>query len=399
MNILLLSNKLPYPPRDGGSIATLNMALGLAECGCNVSILAINTNKHYYSDEMIPGEISDRISISSVRVNTSINPLKLIWNLFFSRLPYNATRFVSPAILTALSQLLDNQDYNIIQLEGPYLFYCLPLLRAKSKALISLRAHNIEHEIWLRNASNASHAIQRKYLDLLGKRIRRLEKELLMQIDLLVPITDRDAGKLKEFNPALHVHTATFGLQASDYKPQPAPAEFSLFFIGALDWLPNIEGINWFIENVWPAVQTAFPGIHFYIAGRNADKYFNQVLKDPAISLMGEVEDSLKFMSEHSVMIVPLRSGSGIRVKILEGMAMGKTIISTRIGCEGIAARDGEEILLADDSPGFISAIKKLIENPRLQDNIAIKARQFIIEKFDNLVVCQGLMDFYKEQL
>jgi len=399
MNILLLSNKLPYPPRDGGSIATLNMALGLADCGCRVSILAINTSKHFCSDDMIPREISDRISISSIMINTSINPLKLILNLLFSLLPYNATRFISPAILAALSRLMDEQEYDIIQMEGPYLFYCLPLLRAKSKALISLRAHNIEHEIWLRNARNASYAVKRKYLEILGKRIRRLERELLGQIDLLVPITKRDAGMLKEINPTLPVHTATFGLQADGYQPRPVPAAFSLFFIGALDWLPNIEGINWFIENVWPAVRTTFPGICFYIAGRNSDKYFRKSIKDPRIHLMGEVEDSLQFMSDHSVMIVPLRSGSGIRVKILEGMALGKSIISTRIGCEGIDARNGEEILLADDPPAFIYAIEKLIENPQLQESIAIKARQFIKEKFDNLVVCQGLMDFYKEQM
>jgi len=399
MNILLLSNKLPYPPRDGGSIATLNMALGLAECGCNVRILAINTSKHYCSDEMIPPEISDRISLSSVKVNTSINPLKLFLNLLFSRLPYNATRFISPAFLSALSQLLDKQDYDIIQMEGPYLFYCLPLIRSKSKALVSLRAHNIEHEIWLRNASNASHGIKRKYLEILGERISKLEKGLLEQIDLLVPITNRDADILRESNPTLPVHTASFGLQASAYHPLPHPREFSLFFIGALDWIPNIEGINWFIEHVWPYIRTVFPGTRFYIAGRNSDKYFRKTIKDPGISLLGEVEDSLKFMSEHSVMIVPLRSGSGIRVKILEGMAMGKPIISTGIGCEGIDARDGEEILLADDPSGFISAIRKLIENPQFQGKIAINARKFIKEKFDNLVVCQGLMDFYKEQL
>jgi glycosyltransferase involved in cell wall biosynthesis len=399
MNILLLSNKLPYPPRDGGSIATLNMALGLAGCGCRVSILAINTSKHYFSHDLIPGEIRDRIGIRSVMVNTSVNPLKLILNLLFSRLPYNASRFVSSSFLMALSALLDEQDFDVIQMEGPYLGYCLPLIRARSSALVSLRAHNIEHELWLRNAGTASSFVKRKYLEILGKRIRRLEMELLEKIDLLVPITHRDSGMFREMKPDMTMHMATFGLQAGAYEPQPPPAEFSLYFIGALDWMPNIEGLKWFIEHVWPPVRTRFPGVGLYIAGRNPGAYFSKSLKEPGIHLVGEVEDSRQFMSGHSAMIVPLHSGSGIRVKILEGMALGKTIISTRIGSEGIEARNGEEILLADDPSGFIAAIEKLIENPHLTEHLARNARQFVKEKFDNLAVCQGLLDFYKEQL
>lgn len=399
MNILLLANKLPYPARDGGSLATLNMASGLADCGCTVTLLAVNTSKHYFPVEQIPGPIRSKIRFRTVLADTRIMPFRLLRNLLFSRYPYNAERFISEKILTLLGQILDEQVFDVIQLEGPYLFYCLPVIRKKSGALISLRAHNIEHEIWSRNALYSRNYFKRIYFRLLSGRIQKLETELLNSVDALVPISGRDASVFVSSGVRCPVHTATFGLNVSDYQATEPPPVFSLFFLGALDWRPNAEGLEWFINHAWPLIKLRFPETLLYIAGRNAGRYYRTKSRDKNIILVGEVEDARRFMSEHPVMIVPLLAGSGIRVKILEGMAMRRAVITTSTGLEGIDAHDGQEVLIANDPDAFVSAISKMESDREMLMTIGSNAREFVVENFDNLAVCQGLMKFYKEQL
>jgi len=399
MNILLLANKLPYPARDGGSLATLNIASGLADCGCAVTILAVNTSKHYFPVEQIPEAITSRIRFRTALADTRIKPVRLIRNLFFSEYPYNAERFVSDRIINALGQLLDEQDFDVVQLEGPYLFYCIPAIREKSKALISLRAHNIEHEIWIRNARQSGKHFMRSYFRIMAQRIRKLETDLLAAVDVLVPISGRDASIYASLGIQCPIYTATFGLEKGKYPVTAPPPVTDLFFLGALDWRPNIEGLDWFIVHAWPLIKFRFPYMKFYIAGRNAAKYYSRKKSDPDIIVVGEVEDAREFISNHAVMIVPLLSGSGIRVKVLEGMAMERVVITTGIGLEGIDAHDREEVFIANDPDAFLSAVTELADNAELLMTTGRKSRRFVMENFDNFTICQGLLTFYKEHL
>jgi glycosyltransferase involved in cell wall biosynthesis len=399
MNILLLANKLPYPPRDGGSLATLNMASGLAECGCMVTVLAVNTSKHYFPAEQIPEAITARIRFRTARADTRIRPFGLIRNLFFSSYPYNAERFISQGIITELRQLLDEQSFDVVQLEGPYLFYCVSHIRERTSALVSLRAHNIEHELWMRNARHTRNYLIRSYFSIMAQRIRRLEKDLLEVIDVLVPISGRDASGFTALGLRCPLHTATFGLKVRNYPVTVPPPGISLFSLGALDWRPNAEGLDWFIDHAWPLVKARFPEMKLYIAGRNAAGYYRKKSHDRDIIIAGEVDDAREFMSIHAVMIVPLLAGSGIRIKILEGMAMGKVVITTSTGLEGISARDRHEVMVADDPSAFLSAITELADNPDLLLTIGRNARQFVMENFDNFTICQGLVKFYNKRL
>jgi glycosyltransferase involved in cell wall biosynthesis len=399
MNILLLANKLPWPAKDGGSLATLNMATGLANCGCKVTVLAVNTSKHFFPVDQIPENISARIRFRTATTDTGIRPLDLLRNLLFSRYPYNAERFISSEIINELVQLLDEQDFDVVQLEGPYLFYCVPVIRKRSRALVSLRAHNIEHEIWTRNASQTRNLFTRSYFRIMARRIKKLETDLFSDIDALIPISDRDASGFTASGICCPVHVATFGLEPKNYPVTDMPARLSLFFLGALDWRPNATGLDWFIKYTWPLVKERFPAMKFHIAGRNAAGYYRKKSHDPDIIINGEVEDAYQFMSGHTIMIVPLLSGSGIRIKILEGMALGRIIITTGTGLEGIAARDRQEVMVANDPVAFLSAITELAGNPGLLHSLSRHARQFVMENFDNFTICQGLAQFYNEPL
>ncbi len=397
MKILILSTKMPWPARDGGAIATLNMALGFAGKNCQVTLLTMNTGKHYFPETEIPANIRDLISIRSVDVDTKIRPVRLLMNFLFSRYPYNALRFVSKPFKAELKKCLAEHDFDIIQLEGPYLKYYISCIKGKAK--IAMRGHNLEHRIWRLMAQQEKNPLKRFYLTSLAGRILNLEKKELSEIDLLVPISEADRQGFDQIGHHLPAQVIPTGINISNYPLNDRGDSIRLFFIGALDWGPNQEGLDWFFKKVWPVLRLKWPGHILHIAGRNSSFYFNGRSLPDNVILEGEVEDAIEFIDNHTVMIVPLLTGSGIRIKILEAMAMGKTVISSTIGAAGLEARNGEHLFLADTPDEYISVLEKLSDQDGLLQRTGMKARQFVTENFDNLVLSEKLISFYKEQL
>lgn len=398
MNILILTTKLPYPPKDGGAIATLNMAAGLADQGCRVTMLAMNTTKHYFPPDQIPQDLQEKIRFHAVETDTGIRWGALIWNFLFSQKPYHSMRFRSDPFLEKLQELLHEHKYDIIQFEGPYLDYYLPLTRQLSRAQISFRAHNIEHEIWSRRADEVKNPIRRFYFSLLARRIKKLENAFIHQVDMVIPISARDHQIFLQMGLEKPSLACPAGIDIPSY-PDPAPASIlSLSFIGALDWGPNREGLNWFLEHVWKQLSSRHPDLKIHVAGRNPHHFYADHTRLPGIIMEGEVEDAGRFINSHPVMIVPLFSGSGIRIKILEAMLLGRVVITTSIGAEGLDVTDEKNILIANTPSAFINHIGTLYSMD-LRQKIGTEARKFIKENFDNLVIAKKLVHFYKEHL
>ncbi|PID91271.1 MAG: hypothetical protein CSA96_09260 [Bacteroidetes bacterium] len=398
MKILVLSNKMPYPPKDGGSIASMNIILGLSQMGHDVHCLAMNTNKHPFPSSAVPEHIRALIHLETVSINTDLHPLGIIWNIFFSRQAYNAVRFRKKAFRRKLKDLLNRETFDLVQLEGPYPGYYLKTIRKYSKAKIALRAHNVEYLIWQQKARHTEKTIERLYLRILSRRLRKWETEIVNACDLLVPISPVDEACFRKTGfggPALTIAT---GLSIEDYPLSPLPEGREIFFIGALDWLPNQEGIRWFIEKVFRGLTERIPELLFHIAGRNAPPSFVEKLQHKNIRFHGEIENAQAFMRDHSIMIAPLLTGSGIRIKILEALAMGRPVLTTSKGAEGIDARHEKELLIADTPEDFGQQCLKLIENRELCLSIAEKGRVLVREKFDTFALSTRLSRFYETQ-
>ena len=183
----------------------------------------------------------------------------------------------------------------------------------------------------------------------------------------------------------------------SDFNKYSDKPEFpSVFHIGALDWSPNQEGLDWFIKRIWPRLNKKYPKLKFYIAGRNAPGYIRNINK-PNVVFLGEVDDAYQFMAGKSIMIVPLLSGSGMRIKIIEGMALSKSIVSTSIGAEGIGVTHDQNIIIADDPEYFAEGIERLLNNFDKFEALGSDARAFVDENYDNLSISKSLLGFYKE--
>ncbi|MFY9154170.1 MAG: glycosyltransferase family 4 protein [Prolixibacteraceae bacterium] len=397
MRILQLMNKVPWPPNDGGAIACLNMTKGFSMLGHDVTVLSMNTSKHHVQLNEMPAAVRSMADFNLVEVPASINWVEAALNLVFSKLPYNAQRFISDEFSYELVKLLTERKFDVIQLEGLYLCPYIPVIRKYSEAIISYRAHNIEYEIWERTAK-LSEGLRSKYLDNLSKRIKRFEISYLNKYDLLIPITDRDGKILDQLGNTKPHHTSQTGIDFASLVPTAKKLEFpSLFHIGALDWSPNQEGIIWFLDNCWPKIHHRNPELKFYLAGRNAPEWFERRIKREGVEYLGEIENAYDFINSKAIMVVPLFSGSGMRIKIIEGMALGKPIITTDIGTEGIPTENWNNILIANDENQFIEAIERLINDRNLADQIGRNAIGFIQEKFDNLSQAGALVEFYKQ--
>ena len=307
---------MPFPPKDGGSIAMNILTDGLIKCGHTVKVLAVNTPKHFIKEDDIDIEYRKRTAFQSVYIDTDVKPMDALLNLFSNK-SYNIIRFYSKEFENTLIDILSKQEFDIIHLETLWVAYYVDTIRKYSKAKIVLRSQNVEYVIWERLAEASSNFVKKWYLKLLSERLKKYELSMLNKYDGIATITDIDAKAHQKLGCSLPIITIPFGIDVSKYKEDKSTTEFhSVFHIGAMDWMPNADGIKWLLESVWPKVIVKHPTVNLYLAGRNMPDWLKQ-LSTPNVLVLGEVEDSHLFINSKSIMVVPLTSGGGMRVKIM----------------------------------------------------------------------------------
>jgi polysaccharide biosynthesis protein PslH len=395
MKILQVCHKPPYPPKDGGSLAMYSLAKALKECGVDVTVLTMYTAKHPLAEPHYK-EYCEIMPVQGVYVETRIGWWGFIKNLFFSDSPYTASRFISESFKQELQRTIRNGSFDIVQLEGSYLTPYIKAVREVTQARIALRSHNIEHEIWERMARQKKHGIKRKYYRLLAQRVRKFEHAAINRYDLLVPITARDLDEYNHMGNQRPALACPAGIDFSNIEPVKYQAvPFILYFLGSLDWLPNQEGIFWFLSAVYPLLLKQYPTLEFHVAGRNAPRSLIRKMQQPGIRFYGEVKDPQAFITAHPVLVAPCFSGSGMRVKIIEAMAMARTVITTSIGAEGIQAVPGKEIMIADNVEKFVACISQLIKHPQICEDMGSNARDFAYKNYNILNIASSLTNFY----
>ncbi len=397
MKILMLCNKSPWPPVEGGPMAMEAMASGLMEARHQVKILAINSNKYHTDLKDIPETFREQTGIEFVEIDLSINPFPALFSLIKGT-SYHVERFITPDFARALEQILIKDNYDIIQFETLFTSPYIELIRKYSQAKLILRAHNIEHLIWERISKGTRNPLKRFYLRRLAKALGDYEKQTLRKLDGVVAITDVDAKWFRQAFPQLPVVSIPFGIDAGDGEEDLTtiePKVKGLFHLGSMNWMPNQEGIRWFLNEVWPGLRKQFPDLTFSLAGRSMPQWLLQN-KQPGVIVDGEVADARSYMLDHQIMVVPLFSGSGIRIKIIEGMLMGKTVITTPVGAEGIHYVDGEHLLIARDTAGFMDAVTFCINHPLAARQMGIAGRKLVLYKHDNQMLMQILTEFYQ---
>lgn len=398
MRILQLTHKPPYPPNDGSSIAIYNMSCGLIENEVELTLLTINTKKHFKADETVNENFKRNSNYQSVFRDTDTTATGALKNLFTSQ-SYFVSRFYFKEFEEKIITILQQNEFDVVQLESIFLGDYIPAIRKYSHAKIALRTHNVEHLIWERLTANEPNFLKKSYLKLQTRRLKVFEKKVLLAADAIVPITAVDGEYFLHWNIQKPYHVSPTGLQLKDYNVDASHVmPLSIFHFGSMDWLPNEEAVLWFIENVWEKILSEIPQAKFYIVGRGMSKKIS-CLQKPNVIVVGKTETAGKVYKQYDVMVVPLLSGSGMRIKMIEGMAYGKPIVSTTIGAEGIPVSDGINSLLKDTPEDFAIAITGLLKNPGQKENLQKNARIFVEEYFDNTAIVGDLVRFYRDLL
>jgi len=375
-----------------------NITRGLLKAGHRVKVLAMNTPKQNISPDEITEDYRKITGLESVYVDTKIKFHKAFCNIFSTE-SYNVERFISAEFEDKVKQIVSSAKFDIVQLESIFVAPYIAAIRKSSNAKIVLRAHNIEHIIWDRLAGNCHNPVKRMYIRHLARTLKKYEYKVFGSVDGIAAITQHDADFLIRSGVYKPVISIPIGIEQDLVTEYDVKREFPGFFhLGSMDWMPNQEGVRWFIDNVWPVVVKEYPNVSLCLAGRNMPDWLKE-LKMQGVIVQGEVEHAFRYMQSKSVMIVPLLSGSGMRVKIIEGMACGNTVISTRVGAEGICCVNEKDILIANNPEEFVTQIGKCIANPSFCRSIGKQAKQLVMDKYNNDAITAGLLQFYSELL
>ena len=395
MKILLLCNKPPYPASEGGPMAMNSIISGLLEAGHQVKVLAVNSPKYNVKESDIPEEYRKKTGIELIDVDLDVKPLKALINLF-TRKSYHVERFVSKEFKTRLAELLQKEHFDVVQLEMLYMAPYVETIREHSKAMIVLRAHNVEHKIWERIAKETRFFVKRWYINHLASTLKEYELSALETVDGIAAITRKDAAFFRKYcsKPIVDI---PYGVYPEEFTPKYEIEGLPKFYhIGSMNWMPNEEGIRWFIDEVLPKTVEKVPTFVYHLAGRNMPEWLT-TLKNPNVDVVGEVPDAKAFVSSHDVAIVPLLAGSGIRIKIIESMAMGKTVITTRVGAEGILYNEDVNLIIAENKAKMVEAIRSINANPEIAVRIGQAARKLVEETYDNRKIIARLLMFYEQ--
>jgi glycosyltransferase involved in cell wall biosynthesis len=396
MKILQLCPKPPFPQMDGGCIAMNNITWGLIHQGHEVKVLTINTPKHPVIQNEEYQKYIQSTHFESVFVDTTIKWHALLKALIFNY-SYNVHRFDSKYFHQKLIEILKKETFDIVQLETIYMAPYIQTIQNHSHAKVVLRLHNIEHKIWERLVQNEKSFLKKSVLKRLTSSLMKYEISQISKVDAYLTISNVDYNYFHTIIPKTNGITIPFGINMEeyivndDYIPSKEPV---LFHIGSMDWLPNIEGIEWFLNEVWPLVIEKHPNIHFVMAGRNIPESF-KIFNSKNFSIAGEVPDAKKFILSHDIMIVPLHSGSGVRIKIIEAMALGKTIITTPVGAEGLDVTDGKNIYIAHTIEEMVEKISDCIKTPEVCKIIGENARNYVTLQHHNNSITDKIISFF----
>ena len=407
MKVLVLAPRPLSPAYDGGTVATVRCIRGLAEAGASVTVLSMKTEKHQSGGADAPDYL---FHYRSVSVKTSVRPLSLLLNLAFSRKPYDLARFISREYSEALREIISAGSFDLIHCEGLVFALYLDQIRKLTSAPVVLRAHNLEHRIREMMAAEELSPLRRFYLSNLSRRLKRLERRAAAQFDAIVPISGPDSDWFSRSASGRPVFLCETGADKASFIPEPVNIPPSVGFLGSMNWQPNLDGIRWFIESVWPLILKVMPDACLRLAGREIDAVKKSIPQAMNLSVEGEPDDARTFIASNHVMIAPLFAGSGLRIKIIEAMSAGRPVVATPVAAEGMETyagkalteetgetgnSAGEALTIAAYPESFSHALVRYLADPELRSSGSMAAVKLVHERFDNRTLTAGLLEFY----
>ncbi len=407
MNILFLSQLLPYPLDSGAKVKTYHTLRLLSERH-RVTLLTFLRNER--ERDFLPHleGMCEQVKTCPLPRSRGRDARSLLGALASGR-SFLVERDFTPAMEALVQEYLGREEIDVVHADRlqmtQYVRHCNGARRV-------LDQHNVESEIVQHLAARAA-GIRKFLLRQEYRNLRRVEAQSCARFQHVMCVSERDRQGLERLlreecarsasgqpdgaagRPRMHV--TPIGVDCTEIKPPGAPKEEGrLLFVGPLNWPPNAEAVMWFVKEVWPQIQRRRPQAKFRVVGANAPRAVRQMARAPGIELAGYVEDLLPELGRATAMVVPLQAGSGLRVKILTAMAAGLAVVSTSVGYAGIEAVPGEHLLVADRAEEFAQAVISLLDNRARRRGLEQAGRQLVETRYDWPVVGRKLQEVYE---
>lgn len=312
--------------------------------------------------------------------------------------PLPILNYTSEQMKQALARILDEDDFDVVQVESIHLMNYLPIIRAaRSRPLAVCDWHNVESDLMRQYAESERGAARKAYARRTARLLAKFEQRALTEFDAHLTVSEHDAERLRAVNPQARILVIENGVDVAHLASDESRAKNRIVFVGSMDYHANIEGVTSFARNVWPGLHAKKPELKFTIVGRDPTPAVRELSSINGVEVTGSVEDVRPYYREAIAAVVPLNVGGGSRLKILEAMAAGVPMVSTTRGAEGLTVRNGVNILLEDSNEKFVDAILSLADDQELRKRIIAGGRTLVSERYDWSTIGARLFDHYQE--
>lgn len=387
MNILIVSHRVPFPPKDGGALAIYHTAKALAEQGNNIYFYALNAQKHGIKSKDAEAGMPFLKECYFHNFNSNFNLMAALKALISAQ-SYNLSRFHLTDFEEIVKNKIKNSSFDAILIESVFAAHSIKNINFNTANFI-LRQHNAEYEIWQRKAFEETNFLRKIYYKILAKQLKKEETALVKRFKKVVYLSQLDQDKFINKDQLTTVIPA--GLQNNE--KVLAPNFNNIYHLGALDWEPNLKAVQWLIDEIWPLVISENPNLKLFIAGRNMPEKMKKS-KHQGVEFLGEIEDAKQFIENKGICLVPLKSGSGLRIKIIEAMLSNKLVISTKVGASGIEAVSEKDIIIRESAQNLAEAILLASKEPQRMLKIVQSCKNFALNNFEIKNVTKKLFDF-----
>jgi glycosyltransferase involved in cell wall biosynthesis len=398
LTVLQIVPRIPFPLDDGGKIGIYGITKSLFIRGHRVILLGFYENGFNYEAIESGNLLSDISILKCLKNDNTVNYLKLGFSLLDS-MPFSIKKYFNEGMFKLIDSIFNKEKIDIVHIDHLQMAQYGLYIKNKYKLPIILREHNVECLNWYYYYKYLRNPIKKLYAFIQYKKLHNYESKTIGFFDKCLAISRLDALYLKKLNKKANIKILPASIDLDQYKTNSNNSEVnSLLFIGSLDWFPNQEGIEWFIRNVFPFITSTVPNIKLYIAGKSQSKNI-ECLKKENIIMLTNVKDDKEIIRKASILICPIRIGSGVRIKNLIGMALKKAIVSTTLGCEGIECQNNKHIIITDNERDFADKIMFLLKNSIKKRHIEENAYILIKEKYSCEKVGEILEREYFETL
>jgi polysaccharide biosynthesis protein PslH len=390
VKILFLTSTLPYPPVDGWRIRTHHLLQALAS-EHDVTLLSFRTPRDPAEAVDALGRLCNRVAIVERSPRYSVRDLVLG---LLVRQPFSLLNYHVPAMHTKVADIVTSTSPDIVHVEDIHMAqYVLPLRDSR----LVLDMHNIESALLTRYADRQRDPLRKGYARLTAGKLERYEHAAAPAFARILTCSDVDARYVIDRLGYSNVAVVPNGVDLDRFAPRAGREESNtLVFVGRMDYVANHDAMMFFCRSVLPRVWRSVPEARLYVVGHDPSRAIQQLARDPRILVTGSVPDVAEFVARAAVVVAPLRYGSGTRLKILEAMAMAKAVVATPLGCEGIEARPGEEIVVAESAADQARALVELLQDRERREAIGQRGRDIVVHKYAWTIVGAGLLKLYR---